>query len=529
MKLDKNIPLVIKLFIKQYYPNQYACLLSGSYVDGTNTENSDIDIVVFVKDRNTVFNEMLSYKKLKIQAMIIPVQNIQETLWMDYISAKGAFTGMLAKGVIIFDDSGFLKHLIPHAKLLRQMGCRSLTDHEVYMMRVKITSLLYDITDGKNLDELLFTITQMIDLVTEFKLRMHRIWCGKYKIKSLGELDRVFQSKLLESVKEVFGNKNKIPLIDLVTTLLNQHGGLLPYYSKANTLSKVYDDYLIIEINNNSNLEMTRNTIGFLNEFANQISPMKMKHYFFLSKPVTIDKVEQNIYMIIKADKDFINDYLIGRLGFLVENKSGMAKLLFPFQFDPVYKFSTEKIYMSVISLFQHVSQLITALPGRLFDPSFQVELSLALMKEIKKSWFKDDSNLFIGFNEYLLNCWLPNTYDDGLSFKTTDLLKKRKKTFEKFEAMYYEQKEELLNTFNTSAILENPVIKLLEDVNTIPEVTNIPLYKTYLLPDNLKNSNTTYWSLYRETLFTLFSIAFIDNRFVSYIPFVIKKIELND
>lgn len=529
MKLKKDILQEITIFINEYYSNQYACLVSGSYVDGTNNEYSDIDVVVFVQDRNTVFNEMLSYKKLKIQAMIIPVQNIQETLWMDYISAKGAFIDMLAKGVIVFDNSFFLKHLIPHAKELRQMGCRPLTDHEIYMMRVKITSLLYDIMGGQDLDSLLFSINEIIELITEFKLKINRIWCGKYKIKSLGELDQVFQSKLLESVKEIFGNKNKIPLIDLVTSLLNQHGGLLPYYSKANSLSKVYEDYLIVEIDNSSDSEITKQTIEVLNHFANQISSRKIKHYFFLSKPITINKVEQNIYMIIKADKDFINDYLIGRLDFLVKNKGGIAKLLFPFQFDPVYKFSTEKIYMSVIPLFQHVSKLITEIPSSIFNPSFQIEFTLALMKEIKKAWFKDDSNLFIGFNEYLLNCWLPNTYDDGLSFKTTDLLKNKESTYEKYEAMYYVQKEELLKIFTSSAILEQSIIRLLENITIIPDVDTIPLYKTYLIPDHLKNMNTTQWSLYRETLFTLFSIAFIDNRFVSYIPFVIKKIELND
>lgn len=529
MKLNKNILQDIVLFINQYYSNQYACLISGSYVDGTNTEYSDIDVVVFVQDRNNVFNEMLSYKKLKIQAMIIPVQNIQETLWMDYITAKGAFIGMLAKGVIVFDHSNFLKHLIPHAKELKRVGCRLLTDHEVYMMRVKMTSLLYDLIDGENLDELLFTITQLIDFITEFKLKLNRIWCGKYKIRSLGELDLEFQSKLLESVKEIFSNKNKIPLINLTTNLLNQHGGLLPYYSKANSLSKVYDDYLVIEIDNNSNSEIVKNTIRVLNDFVEQILMPKLNYYFFLSKPVHVNKVEQNIYMIIEADKHFINDYLIDRLNFLVKNKQEITKLLFPFQFDPVYKFSTKKIYASVTPLFHHVSKLIIEEPSKIFNTSFQIEWSLALMREIKKVWFKDDSNVFIAFNEYLLNCSLPLTYDNGINFRTTDLLKDKENTLKNFEAMYQNQKKELMESYNFSEIIEKSIVEFLRNSPKISDINAIPLYKTYLMADNLKDINVRQWSLYREILFTLFSIAFIDNRFVSFIPFVIKKIELND
>ncbi|MFH7017574.1 nucleotidyltransferase domain-containing protein [Flavobacterium sp. FlaQc-47] len=529
MKLNKDILKEITIFVNKYYSNQYACLISGSYVDGTNSEYSDIDVVVFVQNRNTVFNEMVSYKKLKIQAMIIPVQNIQETLWMDYITAKGAFIGMLAKGVIVFDHSNFLKHLIPHAKQLRQMGCMPLTDHEVYMMRVKITSLLYDIMDGKSLDELLFTITQIIDLTTEFKLRMNRIWCGKYKIKSLGELDKTFQTLLLSAVEEIFGNKNKIPLIDLATSLLNQHGGLLPYYSKANSLTKVYDDYLVIEIDNNSNLEIVKKTIAVLNDFGKQIVVPKLKYYFFLSKPINVNKVEQNIYMIIEADKDFINDYLIDRLEFLVKNKREIAKLIFPFQFDPVYKFSTKNIYASLTPMFRQVSKLIIEKPNRIFDTSFQIEWSVSLMKEIKKIWFKDDSNVFVAFNEYLLNCFLPITCDNGMNFKTTDLLKDKENTLKKFEAMYNSQKREFTEIYNSSGVLEKSITKFLINSAETLNIEGIPLYKTYFINDNLKDINVKQWSLYREILFTLFSVVFIDNRFVSFIPFVIKKIELND
>lgn len=528
MKLSKNILQEIEMFVNEYYSNQYACLISGSYVDGTNTEFSDIDVVVFVQDRNTVFNEMLSYKKLKIQAMIIPVQNIQETLWMDYITAKGAFIGMLAKGVIVFDHSDFLKYLIPHAKELKHIGCRPLTDHEVYMMRVKMTSLLYDLIDGENLDELLFTITQLIDFIAEFKLKLNRIWCGKYKIKSLGVLDEAFQTKLLESIMEIFGKKNKTPLIDLATNLLNQHGGVLPYYSKANSLSKVYDDYLVIEIDNNSNSEIVKNTIAVLNNFGKQIVVPKLNYYFFLAKPVHANKVEQNVYMIIEADKDFINDYLIDRLNFLVKNKRGTAKLLFPFQFDPVYKFSTKSIYSSVTPLFRHVSKLMIEKTNRIFNSSFQIEWSIALMREIKRVWFKGDTNSFIAFNEYLLNCSLPITYDNGINFKTTDLLKDKENTLKNFEARYHSQKKELAKSYN-SAVLEKSIVKFLRTSTTTPDIDAIPLYKMYLITNDLKNINVRQWSMYREILFTLFSIAFIDNRFISFIPFVIKKIELND
>ncbi|MFH6987867.1 nucleotidyltransferase domain-containing protein [Flavobacterium collinsii] len=524
MKLDKKVKNEVALFVKEYYPSQYACLISGSYIDGTNKEHSDIDVVIFVKDRNTVFNEMLCYQTLKIQAMIVPVHNIQEILWMDYITSTGAFISMIAKGIILFDQLDFLKYLIPHAKELKEIGCRPLSDHEVYMMRVKITSLLYDLMDTELLNEQLFTITQILDLVTEFKLKINRIWCGKYKIQSLGELDKLFQHQLLESVTEIFGNKNKKPLIDLTTTLLNQHGGILPYYSKANSLTKVFDDYLVIEIDNDSNHDRIRKTIAVLKNFVKRIRSYEINYYFFLSKPVVVNKREQNIYMIIEADKDFINDYLTDRLLFLVKDQHEISKLLFPFQFDPVYKFSTRKIYAKVAPLLRHVSNIITEKSDQILNTSFQIQFSIEIMKTIQKTWFSRDSKSFIDFNQYLLDCWLPISYDDGLSFKTDDLALKKEKILIKFDTMFDNQKKELLELYRDRTKFENLTFTFLKNINYVRDIDNIPVYKSYPVRKSLTKIRTGQWSLYRETLFTIFSIAFIDNRQVSFIPFIMQK-----
>jgi len=528
MKINQTVLSEIKLYVSTYYSNQFACLLSGSYAEGRNNEYSDIDIIVFTTDRITVFNETLSYKKFKFQIIVIPVQNIQENLWIDYISSIGAFIDMLSKGVIIFDQSDFLKNLILHTKELKAIGCKPLTDHEIYMSRVKITSLLFDIMGDRDLDQLLFAITELLELITEFKLKTNRIWCGKYKIKSLGELDRKFQSNLLESVKEIYGNKNKIPLINLTTNLLDQYGGILPYYSKANSLSKVSDDYLIIEINN-VNQEKTKKTILFLNESIKQIQLQKINSYFLLSKSIAIDQVDQNVYLVIETDKNFINDYLIEHFNFLIKNRNEISKLSFPFQFDPVSRFSTKDIYFISSLLFQKLSDLIIEKPNSIFNVSFQIAFSLKLMKEIKKIWFKNNSNVFCAFNEYIMNCWFPVTYDDGSNFKTAELIKSKETTLMKFENMYHSQKKELIENYKSAVIMEKSLLHSLKSISKISDIDHIPAYKTYLTATNLKKINTKQWSLYRETLFTMFSVALIDNRFISYIPFIIKKIELND
>lgn len=121
-------------------------MISGSYVEGKNNQYSDIDILIFNEDRNTVSNETIPYDQLKIQSIIIPIQNVEEILWVEYITCKGALINMISKGEIIFDHSNFLKHLIIHVKNLEVLGGRPLSSADICKFRVKISSLLYDVT-----------------------------------------------------------------------------------------------------------------------------------------------------------------------------------------------------------------------------------------------------------------------------------------------------------------------------------------------------------------------------------------------
>jgi len=527
---NKTIEHIIN-FINQYYFNQYACLLSGSYVDGNYNEFSDIDVLVFTKDRNTVFNETLPYKGLKIQSIIIPVQNIQEILWVDYITCKGAFINMISKGTILSDDANFLKHLIQHAKKLESLGGRPLMENEIYMTRVKMTSLLFDIMGGNDINELLFSITTLSDLMTEFKLKVSGNWCGdgKYRMRHIKNLDYKFSLKLITSLKDIITKNNKTPFINLVKETLNKYGGLLPYYSKANSLSKVSSNYLVIEIENNSNNEVVKHTIKSLSNLVKNVaSNININYYFFLSKPLGKNKIEQNVYMVIDSDSFFINDYLIDRLNFLVDDRKDLSKLIFPFQFDPRYRFSTDNIYKSVAPIFYKTSKLLLKDSKRMLNQTFQLEFSLILFKEIKTLWFKNNSSKFFLFIDYLINCWLVFSYDDGLSFKTSELLKNKELVLGKFESMYSAQKMNVINVYmNKKNIFSNIALEL-KIISKISNLNEIPLYKSYLIDSDLTKKDFREWGLYREVIFRLMSIVLIDNRYISYIPFIVKKIELN-
>ncbi|GGF28115.1 nucleotidyltransferase domain-containing protein [Flavobacterium limi] len=532
MKINKKVVEEIMVFLSRYYPSQHASLVTGSHVEGTNNEFSDIDVIVFTKDRNTVFNEMVLFRSLKLQTIIIPVQNLQEILWVDYISGQGTFVNMISKGHILFDESDFLKYLIPHTKELELLGAKPLSDYENYMARVKITSLLFDVMGAGDIDEFLYTILHLIDLVTQFKLKAGGSWCsdGKYRMKLIKALDENFYHRLTAATAEIYGNKNRELLVDLTTELLEEYGGLLPYYSKSNTLSKVSEDYLVVELDTDSNIERINHTIQILEEFIqNSAQHKKIKYYFFSSKPVIRDKAEQNIYLVIDTQKEFINNFLIDHLELFLSGQSNISRLLFPFQYDPVYRFSGMKIYDRLAPVFYGISKQMTAEKARFSNTSYQIQFAVHFLKEAKKIWFEEQPDMFCPFLQYLFDCWFVFTYDDGLSFKTKELLDSRKMNLEKFETLYEGQKETLLNSYNSKSIIDKSVLTTMKKSIQIHEVKDIPTYKAYLAPRDLSEMDKKCWSLYREIIFKTFSILFIDNRLISYIPFVVKKIESND
>ena len=225
----------------------------------------------------------------------------------------------------------------------------------------------------------------------------------------------------------------------------------------------------------------------------------------------------------------FINDYMIDKLRFLISNKEDLLKTIFPFQFDPIYKFSTSNIYSIVLPLFCAVSELFLSKPNRFFNQSFQMEFSLSFMRQIKNIWFANDSDSFVKFSDYLLECWMVFSYDDGLMFKIKDLLKNKDDVEGRFGKMYLEQKEDIVKIYKTENFMSEEINSILKSILDISDVSDIQEYKSYFLDKNLGVDVCKRWSLYKEITFRVFQVALIDNRFVAYIPFVISKIENND
>ncbi|MBE7633164.1 hypothetical protein F7642_02320 [Tenacibaculum finnmarkense genomovar ulcerans] len=533
MKLDKLIIEKIKNFVSSYYNYQYASMVTGSFVDGNNNEYSDIDVLIFTKDKRKVFSETLSYEELKIQAIVLPVQSIQEIFWVDYITGKGAYINMISKGLFLSGNSIFIRNLVSHAKKTKSLGVQPISDVEMYKSRVKISSLLDDIMGGKEISDLYLSIFGLIDEMTNLKLKCSGSWCGegKHRMRQVRALDFSYYNKLILAIDSLYKNKNKKKIIELAKNQLDSYGGYLPYHSElGTTYSKVSSNSLVVEMKVKESCDDIEllNSVEEIKKFLDNLKFNNLSFYFYKSSPVGQNKLKQEIYIVIIADKDFLNDYLIDRLKMLVKNKNKIV-FNFPFKLDHEYRFTNNNLYAQVLPTFIKVSRFLIDNKNE-FNKEFQLKFSLIFLKKIKENIFENNSASFIAFIDYLFNCWFVNSYDDGLSQRSNELFDKRNNVLNSFNSLYQEQKKHLNYIYNESNIDD---INLLEEevklLGKIRNVDSIPLYKAYLLGTEFNIKNRKKMSFYKEYVFRVLSTVLIDNYFISYVPFIISKIERNE
>tara|TARA_B110000285_G_scaffold163497_1_gene182628 strand:- start:4426 stop:6027 length:1602 start_codon:yes stop_codon:yes gene_type:complete len=531
MKNIQNIQKKCAEFVPYFFPNSYASLLSGSFVDGLENEFSDVDLIIFVSDRDTVFNETLPFKGLKTQAIIIPVQRVQEILWVDFMTAKGGSINMYSKGIILSDTNSYLKNLKNHCKKLEKIGAKKLNINEDYMARVKISSLLYDIKGIKNTQELYFTFFELLDLLTSFILIKSGNWCGegKHKMRQIKSFDRIFYNNLIKYTEEFVKDKNKDGLILFVEKELSKHGGLLPYYSKANSLLKVSSNYLTIEVRVDDDLVKSKNDVISINNIIDvELTKLEIKKsYFFLSKPFRKGEQGNKIYIIISADKDLINNSLIKILRKKLSKEKSIPKLLFPYQFDPKYEFYSNNIHDIILEISSILSNYLKLHKDYIFESDFQISFSLSLFFKLKSIWFKSNTKEFNKFLTYLYKCWLPSSYDNDECFNTIGILKSIRELESNYTSIYLTQQKELKKIyFKSKYEVINEISKPLFNIDEKVDLNDIPSYKTYLLEGLIIEKELKKWVLYKDILYRLFSVILMDNRLFSYIPYVVKKIE---
>ena len=86
-------------------------MLTGSHADHTESNNSDIDIIVISMISSRQTHENIMEQGSMYQLIIFPYAKLESIIYEDYVTRKGVFFRMFTKGIILSDTNGVLHKL----------------------------------------------------------------------------------------------------------------------------------------------------------------------------------------------------------------------------------------------------------------------------------------------------------------------------------------------------------------------------------------------------------------------------------
>ena len=215
-------------FVEKYFPNCQAAILAGSVVRGEATVTSDLDIVVFDRELKDSYRESFVDFGWPIEVFAHNVTSYKKFFTMDYERARPSIQKMLAEGIIIKDD-GIVDDLKNEAQEILANGPERWSDQTIDSKRYFITDVLDDFIGCSTIQEELFIVNLLAELVSEFILRTNGKWVGtsKWVFRLLKAHDEQLAFQFFEALNRYYETKDKTQIIEFVDTVLQPFGGRL--------------------------------------------------------------------------------------------------------------------------------------------------------------------------------------------------------------------------------------------------------------------------------------------------------------
>ncbi|WP_128895639.1 nucleotidyltransferase domain-containing protein [Longirhabdus pacifica] len=215
-----------KACVAEYFPNARFASLSGSVIMGTDTVNSDLDIVVCDDEEETPFRQSFYYNERQVEIFVINTKVYPYFFEQSIETRIPTMLKMLSHAYVIKDD-GIGEQIMNEAKKLFNEGPGQWSESQIIQSRYEITDNLYDFIDLYDREELLYTANTLLQRIHEFIVGTRGNWngIGKWGIRQL-KVDHLQLSEELVSAFDAFylrGEKEKI--IAFVDNILEPHGG----------------------------------------------------------------------------------------------------------------------------------------------------------------------------------------------------------------------------------------------------------------------------------------------------------------
>mgnify|MGYP000138513531 CR=1 FL=1 len=539
----RKIKLISRSFIDKYFCDCYSAWLIGSYAVGTQTKDSDVDIIVLSRELNNQFIETFEYEDLCIQAIVLPYSRLNELINKDYEFRDGVYLSMLNSAILLKGPESFYEATMKVVNYLYSLGPAPCNDAFYRNLRFQITSRLVDMKSNLDFGESLFIALGAIQILTQLNLGKHKQWLG-YQGKHLARLLKTIDNNLYEDIQnglsDFAASKNPSLITSVISKNLKKHGGELHFYTTGEVYSEVKGDEFIIQLKYFRDLEIP----SFYNDILSPIlsglknSSSTISYYTFKKNETRFSN--QSVYIVVTEKKQLITDYCIPFLEQFVANNVSVIsrhsiKILFPSEFNPSLNFGYKKSNQFSCHLLSLLSNdCLYHISSEGYDYSKILVQAVYLTIEFGKRAFVDQS-IFEAFIEELYNIILPKSFNisngyhiDEARRQIVKIKDNHKETFEPKSILFEEYFMEILSDWGEkdSSLFHDFLIEMekFEDVLNSEKVDDELLIPALVQLKGQVNNVNLQASYCMNLLLRAFDCFFIEDKEKSYVIYVVAR-----
>ncbi|ELK44870.1 UNVERIFIED_CONTAM: nucleotidyltransferase domain-containing protein [Halobacillus marinus] len=230
MALSKRLePLeAVKRIIDERFPACDAAIVAGSVIRGEGTATSDLDIVLFERERQASYRTSFFAYGWPMEVFVHSFLSYENYFESDRERGQPSLQQMVSEGTIV-RDAPELKRIREEAKQVLLEGPDLWSESIIREKRYFITDLLEDFIGCSSRDEGIFIAGSLAERTGDFILRTNKCWSGssKWLLRALKRHDPTIAGQFSDAFDRYYRNGEKESVIQLVDEAMVPHGGRL--------------------------------------------------------------------------------------------------------------------------------------------------------------------------------------------------------------------------------------------------------------------------------------------------------------
>jgi len=514
----------IKRVLKKYFKNVNHVLLTGSYADGQQNAESDIDLIFIDFLGDYFYNEKVFINSLKFQILTYPFNRLKEFILADFISCEGILISMFAKGKILIDHSGYLAEI--------QLKCRELFDQgpprlSSMIYQKKLTELRNNLSDLKGtIDhyEKVFVANELFKQVAEFIAieKGNWIFSKRHLARLLANKTPDYLAELIDSYKKLVYHQDSNEFINFVTNLSPTIRSNDKNVSSRAGSPPIVDNTIAIQIHITDNTKDTLlNKISF---FVDTILQYNLTFYFFRSPSlVREDYRHECLYIVIRGDHKVLRE-VVHHLNCEImktEMRTEIGEnIIYPVDIDSSLGIVDNKCLMHIERILSTTSDFILNLKAS--PNSFYVCIYVLL--------FMIDELVTHSYRANFINTFfelkLVSAYDNGRLYSKDQLIISKRNVLHSYQSFYVKQQTAIVEfSQEQRSLIDSLRTKLTETLMILKEMFHSESHEKLYLSISKRGFSEHKYEVIASILDRVLSTFMIPNEKKAYIIFILKSL----